>query len=236
MVGEAALYDELHELFDVDVPPTPIHDFLAWLPSAQHEHDPSRDHPLIVTTNYDDALERTFREAGEPFDVFVYEAEESGQGRFVHHSPDGEVRPVQKPNEYTQVSLSERPVILKMHGAVDRIDSERDSYVISEDDYIDYLTRADFSGLVPVTLVEKLRRSHFLFLGYSMRDWNLRVILYRIWHAQKRDYHSWAIQLDPEPIDEKLWSERNVEILDVRLEDYMAELRQRLGRALAAAG
>ena len=34
-------------------------------------------------------------------------------------------------------------------------------------------------------LVEKLRRCHFLFLGYELQDWNVRVILHRIWGEQK---------------------------------------------------
>ena len=40
-------------------------------------------------------------------------------------------------------------MILKIHGAVDRVDAERDSYVITEDHYIDYLTRTDISNLMP---------------------------------------------------------------------------------------
>ena len=30
-----------------------------------------------------------------------------------------------------------------------------------------------------------MRDSHFLFLGYSMRDWSLRVFLQRIWGEQR---------------------------------------------------
>ena len=65
--------------------------------------------------------------------------------------------------------------------------------MITEDNYIDYLTRTDVSTLMPVTLGAKLRHSHFLFLGYSMRDWNLRVMPHRIWAEQSRSYKSWAI-------------------------------------------
>ena len=102
------------------------------------------------------------------------------------------------------------------------------SFVITEDHYIDYLTRADPSTLVPVTLVAKLKRSHFLFLGYSLRDWNLRVILHRIWGEQKLHWKSWAIQLDPHPIDEEFWDKRDVDILDVRLQGYVSALRERI--------
>ena len=41
-----------------------------------------------------------------------------------------------------------------------------------------------------------------------MRDWNLRVMLHRIWAEQSRSYKSWAIQLDPNPIDEEFWHRR----------------------------
>ena len=105
-------------------------------------------------------------------------------------------------------------MILKIHGAIDRLHPERDSYVITEDNYIDYLTRTDVSTLMPVTLGAKLRHSHFLFLGYSMRDWNLRVMPHRIWAEQSRSYKSWAIQLDPNPIDEEFWHRRGVDVLD----------------------
>ena len=124
-------------------------------------------------------------------------------------------------------------MILKIHGAVDRVDSEwGDSYVITEDHYIDYLTRTDIAGLLPVTLGAKLRRSHFLFLGYSMRDWNLRVILHRIWGQQKLNYKSWAIQVDPEAIEREFWQKRGVDILDVEARAVRCGAR---GRAPGAA-
>lgn len=225
MLGSGDLYEKLHTLFDVDCSPTPVHEFLAWLPSALREQGSSDDFPLIVTTNYDDALERAFDEAGEPFDVLVYEVEP--RGRLIHYPPGGEGRPIPEPNK-SGVSTRERPVVLKMHGAINRRDSGGDSYVIAEDDYIDYLTHADLPSLVPVTLSEKLTRSHFLFLGYSMRDWNMRVVLQRIWDQQKHTYESWAVQLDPQLWDKKLWDRRSVEIFDIRLEEYIAELRAHL--------
>ena len=56
-------------------------------------------------------------------------------------------------------------------------------------------------------------------LGYSLRDWNLRVILHRIWGELKLGYKSWAVQLNPQEIDQKFWRNRDVDILNIRLED-----------------
>jgi hypothetical protein len=102
--------------------------------------------------------------------------------------------------------------------------------VITEDDYITFLAQADISGLLPVTLGGRLRRSNFLFLGYGLRDWNLRIILHRIWteHMTMGTYSSWAIQVDPEELDQKFWQRRNVEVIDMPLEQYVTQLRERL--------
>jgi SIR2-like domain len=226
IAGSGPLYEELHQLFDADYPPTALHVFLAELPALQRERLGEAHYQLIVTTNYDDALERAFRAESEPYDVVTYVAEGEHRGKFLHWPHEGEPRLIEKPNEYTDLAVTERTVILKMHGAIDRKDPDRDSYVITEDHYIDYLTRTDLSNLVPVLLAARLRKSHFLFLGYSMRDWNLRVILHRIWGEQRLGYKSWAIQLAPEPIEQEFWNKRGVDILRVSLEDYVQTLRE----------
>jgi SIR2-like domain len=231
MNGSGPLYEELHQLFDADYPPTDLHTFLAELPALQRAR--GVEHPqLIVTTNYDDGLERAFRVAGEPYDVVTYVAEGDHRGKFLHWPHEEEPRLIEKPNEYRDLAPSERTAILKMHGAIDRKDPDRDSYVITEDHYIDYLTRTDISNLVPVLLAAKLRKSHFLFLGYSMRDWNLRVILHRIWGEQRLSYKSWAIQLEPEPIEQEFWNKRGVDILRIGLEEYVESLRAEMQKPL----
>jgi SIR2-like domain len=223
MLGSGPLYDELHWLFDSDYQPTRVHTQLAAIPAFLRRHGLIR-YQLIVTTNYDDALERAFSAAGEDFDLVIYIAEGQHRGKFLHVPPDGRSRLIERPNEYTALSLATRTVILKLHGAIDRRDAERDSYVITEDNYIDYLTRTDISNLVPVTLAARLRKSHFLFLGYSLADWNLRVILYRIWGEQALTYKSWAIQSNPKAIEEGFWRKRGVEILHASLEEYIDAL------------
>jgi hypothetical protein len=227
-VGAFPLYAELRRLFDGDYPPTTLHRFLAEIPRilrAQHAPNP---YQLIVTTNYDDVLERAFRDADEPFDLVSYEVKGRYRGKFTHWPHRGRPRTITQPNTYHGLAGAGRTVILKIHGGVDRADQSRDSYVITEDHYIDYLARTDVSKLVPVTLVQQLRRSHCLFLGYSLRDWHLRVILNRIWGDEELSSTSWAIQLDPDPVDEGLWRSRDVAILDLPLEEYVDGLREAL--------
>ncbi|MDQ2984061.1 MAG: SIR2 family protein [Actinomycetota bacterium] len=241
MAGSAPLYDTLHQVFEATSTPTVLHRFLARLPKTFRDRGQTPKFQVIVTTNYDDALETAFRGEEEPFDVVSYIAEGEEQGHFLHCPPDEEARVIDIPNEYAGLPVDERgnpqerTVILKIHGAVDRDDPSRDSYVITEDNYIDYLTRSEISSLVPASLVAKLKNSHLLFLGYSMRDWNLRVILHRIWGEQKLNFASWAIQLHPDPMEQQFWNLRGVQIFDVSLADYVTAMDEQLAEAGAKA-
>jgi class 3 adenylate cyclase len=226
--GSGPLYEELHSLYDTDYEPTPAHHFFASIPALLRDKGYPPRYPLIVTTNYDDALERAFRAVNEPFDLVAYVAEGEQRGKFIHFLPGGEVFVIDRPNEYRGLSLDQRSVILKIHGAVDRAGALWDSFVITEDHYINYLTRTDISNLLPVTLAAKLRKSHFLFLGYSLRDWNLRVILHRIWGEQKLTYKSWAILGKLELMEKDFWRSREVDVFNVPLDDYVTELGERL--------
>ena len=237
ILGEGRLYTYLHAVFDGDYPPGSLHRLLARLPRLLRQR--GRRQLIVLTTNYDDLVERAFGEAGESFDVVWYEAKRGPQqGLFMHRRPDGSVEAIERPNKYTGLAPAERPVVLKLHGAIDRDDSKRDSYVVTEDSYIDYLAGRDVGEQIPFSLRERMADSHFLFLGYSMRDWNLRVILNRMWGAQQLDLKSWAVQREPadpgaSEIEEALWRDRgNVELLWVMLKDYV----ERLDAELAAAG
>jgi hypothetical protein len=225
-LGNGPLYEALHRVFDDDYRPTPVHRMLASLPALirRQPGNGQRFYPLNITTNYDDGLERAFQDAGEEYDLLTYIADGTGAGKFRHTRPDGESQVISIPNSYNELRCDERPVIAKIHGAVSRQVNGTDSFVVTENHYIAYLSHSDINKLIPVNVLTRMRKSHFLFLGYSLRDWNLRVILHRLWGEEGGAYNSWAIQSAPERIDEKAWARRGVELLNMQLEDYTAEL------------
>jgi hypothetical protein len=232
VLGERTLYEYLRLLFDADYPPNGLQRFLAWL--AQLLSRTTSGPLLILTTNYDDALERAFGEAGVPYELLWYEAKHSAWcGRFLHQQ-DGAPVVIDRPNEYTALATSGHPVILKLHGAVNRLDPHGDSYVITEDNYIDYLSRSDIAAQIPMTLRAQMAESHFLFLGYSLRDWNLRVILNRLWGEQPLDDKSWSVQREPDDprlrkVEEKLWTDRgDIEVHYILLREYVARLKEQI--------
>ena len=118
MQGSGPLYDELHTRFEAALEPGPLHRFLARLPALLRER--GAPHQLIVTTNYDLALERAFEETGEEVDIVAYVAMGTHRGRFWHRPPGEPPRPIDVPNTYaTELDLDRRTIILKLHGAVD---------------------------------------------------------------------------------------------------------------------
>jgi SIR2-like protein len=240
--GLGPLDEKLHQVFDKDFPPSPLHELLASLPELRREHRRSESFQLLVTANYDDALERAFKARGEPFDLLTYMTARPFAGKFVHWGFDGERiegdgTVIEDPATYVDVTPEKRSVILKIHGLVDRFSADWrwDSFVITEDQYIEYLTRIELATLLPVHVVNRLKRSNFLFLGYSLRDWNVRALLHEIWAQQQKHYCSWAVVLSVDELDERSWRRRNVEIVEAPLAEYVTVLAERLAERLGVA-
>ena len=228
--GRLALYRKLHQLFDTDYKPNKLHEFLAGLPKRMRDKGYPLPYSLIVTTNYDDTLERAFKHAGQAYDLVSYITEGENCGQFLHQTYPGEARLVVPPNEYDKFPFDKYPVILKLYGAINRENIERDSFVITENQYIDYIARKDF---LPKRLKNKLLRNHILFLGYDPSDWKQRLILRRIWQDKQLDQcKSWAVTSNPRTLEKQLWEKRGVYIHNISLEDFVKELDKKVNDLL----
>jgi DNA-binding SARP family transcriptional activator len=225
--GVGPLYDELDALYGSDYEPGAAHRLLASLPPLLRERELPQQ--LIVTTGYDTTLERAFREAGEPLDVVSYIALGPDRGKFLHLTAEGSARVIDEPNLEIGLTTDERTILLKIHGGSGGYgDRDRESYVVSEDDYIDFLPGTQASGLLPVGLAARLRRSHFLFLGYELEEWTLRVFLRRLWGEERLAYRSWAVGSATDRLAAEYWRRRGVEPIDVELDPFVEELARRL--------
>ena len=133
-------------------------------------------------------------------------------------------------------AFREHAVVIKLNGGIDR----SQNFAIKEDDYIDYLSHRGVKELLPEIISAKLTKrgrrdgSHLLFLGYSLRHWNLRVILRRIWSEslESRDKR-WTVLMEPgsDEIERKFWDEygaEDIKQIGLPLADYMTKLTARL--------
>jgi hypothetical protein len=128
-------------------------------------------------------------------------------------------------------------VIYKMHGAMDRRQPRRGQYVITEDDYIDFLARMTKNKAIPAIFAEPFQTRPFLFLGYGLYDWNLRVVLNRIEKdlRRSRDIRSWAIQRNANALEKRFWQERGVEVYEQTIDAFVERLQPRPVADAAAA-
>ncbi|MGN6816899.1 MAG: SIR2 family protein [Solirubrobacterales bacterium] len=244
--GADSLYGALEDALKEEVLPPrrlpgSVHCFLAKLPKTLRSLGAAESCQLIVTANYDNALERAFDEAEEAYDLAVYMP---SKGTFLHVPFDGEPKEVEDASSDDSFPIViprgrlKRTVIMKVHGAIDQPQGLMDSQgcVITEDDYIGYMSKGGIESIVPTQLLAKLRRSRFLFLGHEMHDWSLRVFLLRVLgEAGLSKYPSWALQRDASDLDERFWQKLGtVELFAARLDEYVKDLGEGLVRGASA--
>jgi hypothetical protein len=236
--GRPDLYTAVRQILTGNCEPGPVHQFLASFPRKLAKLGAEQRYQLIVSTSFDTALEQAFEQQREPYDLAVYMASGQDKGKFVHFPYDGPPEPVSIPNAYGKFPIGdegelERTVIVKIHGEVDNHVGDyrwKENYVITEDHYIDYLSKSPVESLVPVQILDKLRDSHCLFLGYTMREWNLRVFLKRIWRGEPLGADSWAIEPDPDVLEKKFWTHSYVDLYAEDPATYVDRLAELLGR------
>jgi len=210
-------------------PPGNIHSYIAGLEQPK----------LIITTNYDTLLEQAFRKASRDYDLLVYPADRNDNRNAAMWREHGSKRnlyllPDDLPIDF---EASTRPIIYKMHGSLDE-EPGQDTFVISEEDYLNFLSRMGDATAVPSVVLSYLRTRSLLFLGYSLRDWNLRMVLRNlkgvvttgVKNAPLRRYDqdkvipSWAIQRRPSEVEKELWDARGVRLYDEDVEEFALKM------------
>jgi hypothetical protein len=204
---------------------------------------------LIVTTNYDTLIEKLFEQRGSPYICISHIL---GRSKYT-----GRLVVYEKLCEFSKDSILTRAeaedliqdrissgldftVIYKMHGsAISYIPrASRDgnlagglnSIVLTEQDYIDFLDKNTTQRL-PIQVQQMLYQSQFLFLGYSLGDWNFRLLLHRLRDNQAgADTKHWACLLHSDPVEAVFWQKRGVNIHYVSLDNFLEELQQHLPR------
>ncbi len=230
-----ALYNHLHQRFEVEQSnqdPSDVATMLAELPNRQRNL-------FIITTNYDSFIERAFHAAGRPICTVTQglRGTDSNDQQMLSLDlilPDGRPKNMLSRDFALNAFPPDCAFLFKMHGSVHVPDPDGpDNVIITEDDYVDFIVSSGGSVspyFPPPALTREYKMRRFLFLGYSLYDWNfrafLRVLALRNALSGKEKRRHWAVQLNPDPIEVDLWRHRNVNVHDGDLAQFCLRLKQ----------
>ena len=180
--GRSALIDHLRRYVQQGKKPSPIVRALAQLPFK-----------IIVTTNYDRVFETALAAAGK-------------EGQQLIYNPHFNVATTDFRGDPTQ----QEPFVFKIHGDL----SQRDSIVITDEDYITFVQRMgdkDGTHPVPFSVRYHMKRWPTLFLGYSLRDFNLRLLFRTLrWNLDEANWPlSFSVDRGPDPLIKQVWQHQN---------------------------
>lgn len=123
------------------------------------------------------------------------------------------------------------PLIYNLYGSLE----QPDSLILSDDDRLAFLVSViTETPPVPPKVTSSLRDEEqaFLFLGFSLHQWRLRLLLHVLASAGRRRRKSFALELERSKLDPEtcLFYERGHRIgfLDTTLGDFTRELRRRV--------
>jgi hypothetical protein len=175
----------------------------------------------IVTTNYDTLFEEALDGVQKKYHKGIYNANKVS-------------RAITQDIGESQVSV-DRPFIYKLHGDIKHVfegnpdyeyEPERDSIVLTDEDYLHFILRmsqvsdnkekgdANSSDFYPIPQsINKaftgLNQNTFLFIGYSLRDYNLRLIFKTaMWGKDPsifRRLQKWSIDVKPDAAIKNIW-------------------------------
>jgi SIR2-like domain len=127
--------------------------------------------PLLVTTNCDGFLERALTAFGRQPRVETCRWNDQlldELGDYPQHEP-----------------TPDQPMVFHLHG---QLDNEA-SLLVTEDDYIDFTVNLALRTTEQAVLWHRVRRAlsrtSLLFVGYSLEDWNFRVLMRYLMKQQK---------------------------------------------------
>ena len=145
------------------------------------------DFPVVITTNYDQLLEQSLQSAGKQPRVSIY-------------SPQP-----QRAMDFRSLT-AESPVIYKLHGDI----AHPESLVVTDEDYIQFVLRMsdkESENPVPLSLRYYLSDMTTLFVGYSLRDYNLRLLFKTLrWKVDKANLpRMYSVDVRPDPLLLAVW-------------------------------
>lgn len=167
---------------------------------------------LVVNTSPGLSADRAFREVKSNTQAAFYDRTQPANRWFPDPSADA-------------------PVVYNLYGSIERMES----LILSDNDRLDFLVSViSDEPPLPRRLTAALKDPHrsFLFLGFELSQWQLRVLLHVLARNADRKYKSFAAELDEVGVDEETEAfyraDHRISFFSMNLADFASELRRRV--------
>ncbi len=228
--GRPYFYRQLKRHFPGAVRPGPVHRFLV------QQEKPM----LVVTACYDNLLEEIFREKNKKFVVVTHvsHAEDSEHlGKVVvQYSDRLDIAEICLSDELS-IDLDEWWVFYKIQGTFDLFTKglggreEIDSIVISEEDYLSFVSRlSDQHRTIPALFNRPFQQRMITFLGYRLSDWNFRTLVHILRSEERmRKIAGYAVRKTTSEFETQYWKSKNVQIINCTVVEFVQGLAAEMG-------
>jgi hypothetical protein len=195
----------------------------------------AKQHLILVSSAYDRLLEQAFLNAGKPFveiASIINRTQNYDIGHVVLNYSDDDKDEIVKPQEElsTLNLLETHTIIYKIRGTCmdannKQLTARKDALTLSEDNYLTFAENA--RKMIPNVLAEHLREREILFVGFSPKSWEERLLVRTLLkHRYNSDYLCLRMQDgdNPDLIETAFWEKQNIKSTDIdfyALDDHL---------------
>ena len=240
--GRKSLWKNLRLVISGKKAPTLTHRLLAAAAKFYYERkDIWHEDYVILTTNYDCLMEDALDSAGVDYVALTTRmSDQKVLVRFSDSIPDAkQFSDNQSGKSFPTMLFLKKPknmvIVCKLHGCLNsKLTEQDDGVIISDNDYVKYITQMNSTGgIIPSYVSQLMQDKAFLFLGYSLSDWNVRSVFETIRKTRGKEFRDvdYAVTSYVGDYDQLFFDKNNVTILKTDLNTYsssiVAELHKR---------
>jgi hypothetical protein len=190
--------------------------------------------PLIISASYGQALEERLRELDRKFIVVshvIRSADEKYDGKLLVAYPDGTVDMIWADELVLDVSdwIIYKPLGSPFLNGLPDAELEIDTVVITESDYLTFLTRLKGQKTgVPNMFGRLFQKYPLLFIGFGLDAWHYRLVVsvLRSPHSPRTQAGIRAVRIPATSFETLCWQRLNADLIPLTIEQFAEKVEQ----------
>lgn len=184
--------------------------FNRYTPCAAHEAIADFRWAALVTTNYDQIIEKAYAANKDRLQSPVPILRNSDRVDYELRAPDA-------------------VPLLKLHGCVSMVDEVAYPLILTIDQYV---THAAGREKLFNRFTEYAGEYSVVYVGYQIEDSDIRAILLQLDKPEMSRPMQYVVTPNPSPRDQRIWAAKKITTIDGTFDQFMAELQARIPKGL----